>query len=42
MMVWEGISIKGLIGHYSFKTTMDGSYYFQDRLIPNARGQFGQ
>ena len=40
IMVWGGISIKGPIGYHSFKTIMDGSYYVQDHLIPNARRQF--
>ena len=45
VMVWEGTSIKGLIGYHSFKTIMDGSYYVQihqDHLILNARRQFGR
>jgi len=45
IMVWGGISIKGLIGYHSFKTIMDGSYYaqiLQDHLISNARKQFGR
>ena len=45
MVVWGGISIKGLIGYHSFKTIMDGSYYvqiLQDHLILNARRQFGR
>ena len=45
IMVWGGISIKDLIGYYSFKTMMEGSYYvqiLQDHLIPNARRQFGR
>ena len=44
IMVWGGISIKGLIGYHSFKTIMNGSYYvqiLQDHLVPNAR-QFGR
>ncbi|CAF1344832.1 unnamed protein product [Rotaria sordida] len=45
IMVWGGISIKGLIGYHSFETIMDGSYYVQilpDHLISNARKQFGR
>ena len=45
IIIWEAINIKGLIGYHSFKTIMDGSYYFQilqDHLIPNARRQFGR
>ena len=45
IMVWEGISIKDLIGYRPFKTIMDGSYYvqiLQGYLIPNARRQFGR
>ena len=43
--MWEGISIKGLIGHHSFKTVMDGSYYvqiFQGHLIANAKREFSR
>ena len=45
IMVWGGISIRGLTGYHSFKTIMDGSYYvqiLQGHLIPNARKQFGR
>ena len=42
MMVWGGISIKGLIGYHSFKIILDDSYYVQDHPIPNARRQFGR
>ena len=44
MIVWEGISIKDLIGYHFFKTIMDGSCYsqiLQDHVISNARRQFG-
>ena len=45
IMVWGGISIKGLHGYHSIKTIGCGSYYveiLQDHLIPNARRQFGR
>jgi transposase len=45
IMVWGGISIKGLVGYYSFRAIMDGAYYvhiLKDHLIPNARKQFGR
>ena len=45
MMVWGGISIKGLIGYHSMKTIMNGSYYIhilQDHLIANAIRQCGR
>ena len=43
MMVWGGISIKGLTGYRFLNPIMDGSQYIQilqDHLIPNARRQF--
>ena len=45
IMVWGGISIKGLIGYHSFRNIMDGPYFvriLQDHLIPNAKNQFGR
>ena len=45
IMVWGGISIKGLIGYHSFKTILDVSYYvqiLQDHLTPNARRLLGR
>jgi len=45
IMVWGGISIKGLIGCHSFRNIMDGPYFvriLQDHLIPNAKNQFGR
>ena len=45
MMVWGGISVKSLIGYYSFKTIMNDSYYvqiLQDHLISNARRHYGR
>jgi transposase len=45
ILAWGGISVKGLVGYYSFKDIMDGPYYIQileNHLIPNARRQFGR
>ena len=45
IMVWGGISIKGLIGYHSFRNIMDSPYFvriLQDHLIPNAKNQFGR
>jgi len=45
IMVWGGISIKGLIGYHSIRNIMDGPYFvriLQDHLIPNAKNQFGR
>jgi len=45
IMVWGGISIKGLIGYHSFKTIMDGPYFvriLEDHLVPGAKKKFGR
>ena len=45
IMVWGGISIKGLIGYHSIRNIMDSPYFvriLQDHLIPNAKNQFGR
>ena len=45
IMVWGGISVKGLVGLYAFQDIMDGAYYvriLKNHLIPNARKQFGR
>jgi len=45
IMVWGGISIKGLIGYHSFRNIMGSPYFIrilQDHLIPDAKIQFGR
>ena len=45
IMAWGAISLKGLVGYYSFREIMDGPYFVQilrEHLIPNARRQFGR
>jgi transposase len=45
IMAWGGISVKGLVGFYSFKDIMDGAYYIRilkNHLIPNARRLLGR
>ena len=45
ILAWGGISIRGLIGFYSFRNIMDGPYFIhilEDHLIPSARKQFGR
>ena len=44
-MAWGSISVKGLVGFYSFKDIMDGAYYIRilkNHLIPNAIRLFGR